>query len=217
MVDASSETHASTLAGPYPRRDVNMVSCWPSGNTSECERLVIGDYEAVAEAGWSMGHYDGETYAVCPAHRESVWDPREIELLHGTEKAVNEAIRSFARAAKVGVASLAEALDYEGDVPLSALLRLEHAWSAERLDVVAALLGVESLTAENARGEEFAVGSRVVYSYATLAGRKAVPIRLTGVVIGYTLDGHMKVNIDQRLRALNQVTCAMNHAWDALA
>jgi len=68
-------------------REIGM-SCWPGGDPRGCDAqfsitLQRGERGAMADkrlereagnAGWCIGHFDGQGFFVCPEHKATVWD-----------------------------------------------------------------------------------------------------------------------------------------------
>lgn len=65
------------------------ICCWPTGDRKGCNKsfdieVSDADYKSGAgykrldqeagDAGWCIGHWDGNGYYVCPDHKDSVWD-----------------------------------------------------------------------------------------------------------------------------------------------
>lgn len=68
------------------------LSCWPTGHRRGCDaqfsitqQRCETDDEAekrmereAGQAGWCIGHWDGQGYFVCPDHKDSVWNARPL-------------------------------------------------------------------------------------------------------------------------------------------
>lgn len=74
-------------------REIGM-NCWPCGNPRGCDaqfniELKHGESYRTAfkrldreagEAGWCIGHFDGQGFYVCADHTTCVWDPIRLNL-----------------------------------------------------------------------------------------------------------------------------------------
>jgi hypothetical protein len=72
------------------------LTCWPGGDSSFRNRCVSFDIEQkvgesdrdasdrlhreAGEAGWVIGHMEGQGYYACPDHAENLWDPIRLNV-----------------------------------------------------------------------------------------------------------------------------------------